>query len=83
MVFNTNSIGRFKEIWSLGVKWVKTDVPHLFVNVDTPIWALRLELYALIWILFYATAGILFVVLELKSNKSKTITTVHTRIAKQ
>ena len=56
MVYTINTIERFSQLWSLGVRWVKTDTPHLFVGQETPIWALRIEHYVILWVVIYIIA---------------------------
>ncbi len=72
MVYTIDSVERFCELWCLGVTWVKTNAPHEFYELETPIISIRLESYKLIWIIstmavFIITLGI--ILKELKATK--------------
>jgi len=56
MVYTINSIERFSQLWCLGARWVKTDAPYLFANLENPIWALRIEHYVILWVVIYIIA---------------------------
>ncbi|MHA1147720.1 MAG: glycerophosphodiester phosphodiesterase family protein [Promethearchaeota archaeon] len=58
MVYTINSKERFSQLWCLGVKWVKTDAPYLFEDLDEPLWYLPFTSYLIIWIFVYISLGI-------------------------
>ena len=53
MVYTINSLERFSQLWCLGVSWVKTDIPHKYVDIEEPLWFMLSESYIMIWIVIY------------------------------
>jgi len=69
MVYTINSIERFSQLWCLGARWVKTDAPHLFANIENPIWALKVEHYVILWVVIYLMAISSVVLIRFKTLK--------------
>ncbi len=71
MVYTINSLERFCQLWCLGVRWVKTDAPYLFIDLNNPIWALRFEHYLILWGILYLVGVGSSVIIIYKNNKKK------------
>ncbi|MFX0062170.1 MAG: glycerophosphodiester phosphodiesterase family protein [Candidatus Hermodarchaeota archaeon] len=48
--WTVNTIIRFSQLWCLGVKYIKTDAPHLFINLTQPLWYIQINDYNIAWI---------------------------------
>jgi glycerophosphoryl diester phosphodiesterase len=71
MVYIINSFERFSQLWCLGAKWVKTDTPYLFANLNNPFWALRVEHYFLIWSAIYIVGVSIFIFILYKTHNKE------------
>ncbi|MHA1292668.1 MAG: glycerophosphodiester phosphodiesterase family protein, partial [Promethearchaeota archaeon] len=72
MVYTIDSIERFSQLWCLGVKWVKTNAPHKFIDLEKPLWYMHFNSYVILWIIVYIAAGcsaILIKILILRKNR--------------
>jgi len=68
MAWVIDSPERFNQLWCMGVTWVMTNNVHTFNAQTAPLY-LSIEVYYLIWIIFYITAIASAVIIYLKSKK--------------
>lgn len=51
MVYTIDAKERHSQLWCLGVKWVKTNVPYKFNELQEPLWYMNFWAYEIIWII--------------------------------
>ncbi|MHA1489767.1 MAG: glycerophosphodiester phosphodiesterase family protein [Promethearchaeota archaeon] len=69
MVYTIDSVERFCQLWGMGITWVKTNAPHKFQDLDTPIIFVPLGSYITIWVFIYIIALTSAIVIKYKIIK--------------
>lgn len=68
MTYTINSVERFQQLWCMGVKWVKTDTPHKYANIQRPLWYMNTFSYISYWILLELGAITAIVIVKYFKN---------------
>ena len=69
MVYTIDSVERFCQLWCMGITLVKTNAPHKFQDLDTPIIFVPLGGYIAIWVFIYIIALTSAIVIKYKIIK--------------
>ncbi|MFO8020469.1 MAG: glycerophosphodiester phosphodiesterase family protein [Promethearchaeia archaeon] len=69
MVYTIDSVERFSQLWCLGVTWVKTNTPHKFHEMKSPMWSIQKPFYFFFWFCIYGIA-VSLIVLNLRTYRN-------------
>jgi len=73
MVYTIEAKERHSQLWCLGVKWVKTNSPYKFNDLEEPLWYMYFWSYEIVWIIFIITALSSTIILRVMLSKKREI----------